>query len=131
MRFASCVLFVSLSTLLLGCGDNKAEVKGTVTFDGVRIEDGTIRFENVEQNNAEGGAITNGAYAVKIAPGNMKVSFTSSKVVGKKALYDDPKGPFMEVKEDPLPAKYHFEKTETRMEVKPGLNQKDWNLTSK
>ncbi len=118
--------------MLSGCGDNLAEISGTVKFDGKLVESGAIRFVAVDNSSpAAGGVITNGEYRVKAPIGEMKVSFTATRVIGKKALYDKSDGPFMDVRENMVPEKYADEKSELRYTVVRGANQKDWDLNSK
>ncbi|MSU80176.1 MAG: hypothetical protein EXS16_19050 [Gemmataceae bacterium] len=125
----TCLLGLGLVT---GCGDNLAEVKGTVKFDGKLVESGAIRFVAADGSSpAKGGVITKGEYHVKVPPGEMKVSFTATHVTGKKALYDKPEGPFMGVRVNMVPEKYADDKSELRHTVVRGVNQKDWDLSSK
>ena len=52
------------------------------------------------------------------------------KVVGKKKLYDTPDSPEQEIMEEVLPAKYN-EVTELRVDIKKGINTKDFELKTK
>jgi hypothetical protein len=117
---------------LTGCGDRMAQVSGTVKLNGELVESGSIRFEPVDQSHPpEGGVIANGDYSAKMPPGEMKVSFTITKVVGKKKAYGDaPDSPEIPMRADVTPERYTAAKTEQRYEVKPGVNQKDWELTA-
>ena len=126
--------FSALLTLCLisGCGDNLHEVKGNVKFDGNLVESGSIRFVAVDNSSpAVGSVIVNGLYSARVPIGEMKVSVTATKVIGKKALYDKSDGPFMDVRESISPEKYSDEKSILRYNVTRGANQKDWDLSSK
>jgi hypothetical protein len=119
------------SLLLAGCdGDNRVVVKGTVQFDGKPIADGSINFvPNDGKSQTAGGAIKEGKYSVRVPVGPMKITISEPKVVGKKKLYDTPDSPERPIMAESLPAKYaDRDKTELEYEVKPGLNEKDWDL---
>jgi hypothetical protein len=123
--------FLVALLLLAGCDrDNTVEVKGTVQFDGKPIEDGSINFVPADgKSQTAGGAIKDGKYSVKVPVGPMKLTISAPKVVGKKKLYDTPESPERPVMAESLPAKYaDREKTELEFEVKPGVNEKNWDL---
>ena len=65
-----------------------------------------------------------------MAPGNQKVQIRASKVVGKKKLYDDEKSPYQDILEEILPAKYN-DQTELTLDIQPGENHQDYDLTTK
>ncbi len=117
---------------LAGCGDSgTAEVSGTVTVDGTPVEEGKIGFSPVDgKTTTAGGDIKKGLYSVQVPVGTMKVSISVPKVVGMKKLYPTPDSPSMPVTKESLPAKYNFD-TQLQLEVKPGVNQKDFELQSK
>jgi major membrane immunogen (membrane-anchored lipoprotein) len=126
-------LFLLLSVLLIGCGkgDDTVEVSGTVNYEGKPLEKGSIQFSPVDGKTAtSGGDIIDGKYSFKSYLGNMKVSISAPKVVGKKKVYETPDSPVMDVTDELLPKKFN-EATELQYEVKPGPNQKDWDLQSK
>jgi hypothetical protein len=133
MRLGHTFLFTGLAfalVVLAGCRDGFAEVKGTVKFNGQLIEEGTIRFESVDQSAPTAGdVIKNGVYSVRVKPGEMKVSFTASKTVGSKPLYGKADGPVMPIKINSLPEKYDDKNTQERFHAQPGRNEKDWELT--
>ncbi len=121
-----------LLLLIAGCSrDGAAEVKGTVKVDGALVEEGTIQFSPVDgKTPTTGGSIINGLYAVRVPIGGMKVSISVPKVVGMKKLYPTPDSPAMPVTKESLPAKYNAD-TQLQLEVKAGLNQKDFELQGK
>jgi hypothetical protein len=126
-------LLAFLIVLAAGCSDNKTgQVSGTVLVDGQPIEKGAISFVPVDgKGQTAGGEIKDGKYLVPNAsPGTMKVEIRYSKVTGTKKLYDDEKSPVRNTYGEGLPEKYH-DKTELRFDVKPGKNEKNWDLSTK
>jgi hypothetical protein len=125
----AAILFV----LVAGCSDKRtAEVSGMVRVDGVPVEKGSITFFPVdEQGQTSGSPIKDGKYrATKVSTGVMLVQITDERVTGQKKLYDTPDSPVRPTYKNILPDKYH-EKSELRFEVKPGNNEKDWDLSLK
>ncbi|HEV3145463.1 MAG TPA: carboxypeptidase-like regulatory domain-containing protein [Gemmataceae bacterium] len=128
---AICVCMLAL----FGCdGRPHGTVRGTITLNGQPIELGAIAFIPADgQGPTTGGAIKDGKYSVANVPvGEMKVSISASKTIGKKKLYEDrPDSPEMPITENPVPEKYtSLEKTELRLNVKSGINEKNWELNS-
>jgi len=132
-RWAGLGVLLAL-VLLAGCGGSKvAEVTGTVTIDGKPVEKGAITFTpvNASTGGTGGAEITDGRYrATKVPVGKMKVSISATKVVGQKKVYDTPNSPVRPITAEALPERYN-ERTELELDVKPGANSKDWELTSK
>jgi hypothetical protein len=127
------LLAAILSVLLAGCSDNQsAVVTGTVNVDGKPLEKGSISFEPADGKGVTaGGEIIDGKYNVpKVSPGTMLVKIRYPKVAGKKKLYDTPDSPTRDIFREALPAKYN-DRTELRLEVQPGNQEKDWNLSLK
>jgi hypothetical protein len=123
-------LFTALLALS-GCDSNSlAEVKGTVKYDGKLIDKGSISFYPVNKEiGTAGGEIKDGQYFVKVPVGPQKVTISWPKVVGKKKVYDTPDSPERLLYDQAIPAKYaDMNNTELTLDVKPGLNQKDWDL---
>jgi hypothetical protein len=119
---------------LAGCGGASiADVHGTVKVDGEPIADGAILFspENGKGQPA-GGPIKDGHYSVKVQAAAMKVAINKFKLLKKVKLYNTPNVPYVQQNTEVLPDKYSdIAKTELRLDVKPGLNPKDWDLHSK
>ena len=116
---------------LAGCGARESRVSGSVTLNGQPVETGAITFVPVDgKTPTAGGEIKDGRYSVKVPVGTMKVSISAPKVVGKKKIYPTPQSPEMPITKEALPARYN-DQTELRLDVKPGANQKDWDLQSK
>jgi hypothetical protein len=118
--------------LVVGCADRTTgEVSGTITFDGQPVEAGGITFLPADgKAPTAGGQITDGKYKVRVPVGTAKVVINGTKVIGKQKLYNTPDSPEMPIATELLPPKYN-ENTELRLEVRPGLNEKDFDLHSK
>jgi hypothetical protein len=111
---------------------NDAEVHGAIAVDGQHIDGGSITFAMTG-----GGAtswmtpIKDGKYTLpNVKPGPMKVSIRRPVTVGKKKVYDGPDSPLKEILKEGLPARYN-EKTELKVDVKPGVNVHNFELLSK
>jgi hypothetical protein len=118
-----------LMGLLTGCsGNQSSEVTGTVLVDGQPPDEGSISFVPEDgKSQTFGDKIVNGKYTANGGFGTMKVDIRVSEVVGKKEIYP---GKFAPTYREMLPAKYNT-KTELRFDVKPGRNEKNWELTTK
>jgi hypothetical protein len=122
-----------LAVLVAGCNNRPSSgaVSGSVSYDGKPLDNGSITFYPVDGSSpTAGGFIKNGKYTVlKVPAGMSKVTISGSKVVGQKKLYDTPNSPIAPITEDPLPPKYKdSSKTELTFDVKPGNNEKNWDL---
>ncbi|QEG29768.1 hypothetical protein GobsT_45660 [Gemmata obscuriglobus] len=117
---------------MAGCGGPpKAQVSGTVTFNGEPIENGIIQFYPAGgAGQTAGGGIENGKYQLETSTGEMTVTINASKVVGKRAMYDTPDSPKVDVLKELIPAEYNTTST-LKVTLKPGVNEKvDFNLKS-
>ncbi|HEV3384114.1 MAG TPA: hypothetical protein VG097_04825 [Gemmata sp.] len=134
IRTLACIALFTIAVLgmLAGCSSNTtAEVTGSITVDGQPAEKGSISFIPADgKSTTEGGIIENGKYTAKSAVGAMKVQIRVPKVTGKKQLYDDKKAEFVPTYSETLPKKYNTD-TELTLDVKPGKNEKNWELTTK
>ncbi len=132
MRFLPAAWVLAACLALAGCADDKmADVKGTVKLDGKEIDGGSILFTAVDGSTpVSGGPIQAGRYAVRAYRGKMQVKINFAKVVGKRALYgDDAKAPTKAVVTELIPARYNDETT-LEIDVKAGVNEKDFDLKS-
>ena len=77
-----------------------------------------------------GGEIVDGKYAAKASLGEMNVEIRVPKVVGQKKLYDTPDSPVKSLMAESLPARFN-DQTELRLEVVPGDNLQDFDLSTK
>ncbi len=118
---------------IAGCsGDStKAKVTGEVTVDGVKPVEGAITFIPVDgMAPVTGTMIENGEYSALVPFGLMKVEIRVPKKVGEKKLYDTPDSDVMPVMAETLPNKYNAE-TELELDVKPGVNEHNFELSTK
>ena len=110
--------------------DPVSEVSGTIIVNGQPAEKGSISFILADGKAQTGGEIKEGKYSVKVPPGMAKVQIRVPKVTGKKKLYNTPDSPSQDMMEEILPEKYN-NKTELLFDVRPGKNEKNWELTGK
>ena len=124
---------ITIFACFVGCGpeSNVAKISGTISIDGKPTQKGAISFTPVSGKGPTAGTeIKDGKYTSEAAIGECKVEVRVPKVVGKKKLYDTPDSPEQELMEEVLPAKYN-EVTELRVDIKKGVNTKDFDLKTK
>jgi hypothetical protein len=116
----------------VGCEEpTRGVVTGTVTVDGAPAKSGSIAFFPVDGKSSTTGAeIADGQYRAEVPFGQQKVEIRVPKKVGEKKLYDTPDSPIKPILAESLPAKYN-DATELTLEVKPGENQKDFQLSTR
>jgi hypothetical protein len=123
-----------LSALIVvaGCAEpTRGFVSGTITVDGAPAKSGSIAFFPVDgKSSTTGGVITEGQYRAEVPFGAQKVEIRVPKKVGEKKAYDAPNSPMIDILAESLPAKYN-DATELTLDVKPGENQKDFQLKTK
>jgi hypothetical protein len=131
--YFSLALFLALP-LAIGCpgggGLDLQTVTGTVTFDGVPIEDGRIQFRSTEGDQRSfSSVITNGMYEIETATGPMRVEVRASRLIEGKFDESNPdeKVPMGEMY---IPAKYNS-RSELTTEVPTDGDTIDFDLTSK
>lgn len=142
MQWGHAARAAAFLVLLVGCGESvkMAHVRGTVSVDGKPLGDGAITFFPVDGKGPTTGAlIEGGEYRVQIpitqGPDmpdtvRMKVSISAPKVVGMKKLYNTEQAIERPVTAESLPPKYNAQ-SELTIEVKPGKNDRDFDLKSK
>jgi hypothetical protein len=118
--------------ILAGCGESTiGVVSGTVTVDGLPAKEGSIAFFPVDRKSATAGAeIREGEYTAQVPLGASKVEIRVPKVVGQRKLYNTSNSPIMPLLEESLPAKYN-DQTELTLDVRPGKNRQDYQLSTK
>lgn len=116
MRFIiSCVLILGLQ-FLIGCGQLEPQpvsVAGSVTLNGVPMDNGFIYFKTIETGALERLDIKGGAFAGKALPGLRRVEIISN--VPKKVVIDGAK---VEVPENIIHSSFNTESKLTA-EVSP------------
>src|SRR5207249_3863590 len=103
MRHWSIVLsaVVVLSTAA-GCTAKKPVVHGLVTLDGKPLDNGNITFTPEAGDGQTSGAVIgpDGRYRTDASPTKLKVVISSSKLVGKRKMYDGvPDSPTVDILE--------------------------------
>jgi len=117
---------------ITGCSDpNVGVVRGTVTINGVPPKSGSIAFFPTDgKSRIAGTEIVDGQYTLEVPRGPAKVEVRVPKVVGQKKLYDTPESPVKDLMAESLPPKYN-DATELTLDVQPGENRQDYDLTTK
>ena len=128
------VRFATLAALAaVGCGGGGPQagtVTGEVTLDGSPLKDGLIRFVAVDGKSAADAVITDGKFTAAVPTGDVTVSISASKVVGKKKkMYDTAESPQVDETVELLPARYNTQ-TELKLTVKPGTQAEKYDLRS-
>jgi hypothetical protein len=135
---------VALATLVscflaVGCGPESAEVTGTVTFQGEKLESGTVAFHGPNAT-VVAPIKADGTYtATKVPVGPLKISVETSPVTGaasdgkeklkKGNLQVEGGDPAPVGKYTKIPDRYaDKEKSGLSLEVKPGKQQFDITL---
>jgi hypothetical protein len=121
---AFLILFVVFQASLSGCGNGKALVTGTVTFDGQPVASGMVTFVNDEVGKLvrEGAVINQGTFETHLPPGRYKLELNAQKVIGKRKQKGfDGKDEEVELTDELFPARYNAQ-TELSEEIKPGSN---------
>jgi hypothetical protein len=117
---------------VVGCSGSTGQVSGVVKVGDKPIDKGTITFTPVDGKGQPGfSRITDGKYSARAPVGKAKVSVTWEKVVGKKPLYEGGKGPERVITENGVPDRYTGDKTTLEYDVKPGSQDKSFDLESK
>jgi len=134
VRLHCPVLSFAVLVCTFGCGGqdpNRGEVSGIVTINGQPAATGAVAFSPVDgQSPTSGGKIVDGKYTVKASTGTSRVAIRVPKVVGQRKLYNTPDSPVQPLMEETLPAEYN-DRTTLTLEVKPGANEHNFELTTK
>lgn len=135
-RFRAVLLFVFLLSSA-GCGDGKARVRGTVTFDGKPVDHGVISFDPADgQGPNTGGEIADGRFDLsglaEAVPGKKIVRIRAFRPTGRKIESGPPAPPgtLVDELEAFIPAHYNANSTLTA-EIVPGkVNEVAFELLS-
>jgi hypothetical protein len=116
---------------LPGCDDGPrtAEVTGTVKVAGqIPPAGSSITFIPTDGKSPTAGAtLQDGRYSVRVPVGITKVEIRVPRPVARPGPKVQGPGSEGGLIEESLPAKYN-DQTELTFEVKPGKNEKDWDL---
>jgi hypothetical protein len=129
MHHLSNVLFLAI-LLMQGCsrGPSMGELHGQALLDGKLIEKGSIRLVPVDgEAPTAGSVIENGKFNVRLAPAQYRVEISATQL--------PPGGIPKDVNEDYtirqlIPAKYNTN-SEVVLDIKPGVNEHKFDLTSR
>lgn len=125
-----CVLAL---LLIAGCGTGQVPIQGTVTLDGVPVEEGSISFfpEAGTNSRKASAAILNGEFSIPLEngplPGKFKVEISWIKKTGRKIPSADPGMGDVEERIEAIPTKYNTASTLVR-EIAAGGNKLDFKL---
>jgi hypothetical protein len=125
-RRAAAGLVLLLALVSAGCGVRTYPVKGTVTFNGQPIPEGTINFLAEDGRIApDSGRIFNGEYLVQVKAGRKKVEvYAHREVPGQQNI----QVMGLRARESYIPLKYNV-RSELRCEVTPqGPNEFNFDL---
>lgn len=133
-RSAGAAGLLAAALVVAGCGDVKTgEVTGTVTIDGRTPPAGSsITFVPADgQSPTAGATLQDGKYTATVPVGPAKVRISAPKFAEEKAGQPGPgPGGGQIVEGDLLPDRFN-NKTELTYEVKPGRQEKNWELSTK
>ena len=125
------LLVLALFLLAAGCGaSRRGAAAGRVTLDGEPVEGGTITFipAAAGQGQPAWADIVAGEYSLSAsrgpAVGPNRVEIRWPRKTGRKAPYD----PQLDEMREAIPDRYNRE-SELRVDVKPGRNRLDFELT--
>jgi hypothetical protein len=133
-RSAGAAGLVAAVLAVAGCGDARTgEVTGTVTVDGRAPPVGSsISFVPADgQSPTAGATIESGKYAAKVPVGTAKVQVRVPKFAAEKAGQAGPGPGGGDRVVGELLLVDGSGKTELTYEVKPGSQEKNWDLKSK
>jgi hypothetical protein len=127
----ACLLtFALIFPGLSGCGGT-ATVSGQVTVDGEPLKNGVISYVPADDSGAPATtAIQDGKYELQMVPGKKFVQISAPGAVRKVREYNAPDAPEIVITDERLPARYNSA-TDLVLEVKAGINTKDWDLDTK
>src|SRR4051812_36234491 len=126
-----CLILPFVVFIAVCSSNDENAVTGTVTVDGKPAAQGAITFFPLDaQARTTGTKIIDGKYSARVPGGMQKVEIHVPKVIGRKKLYNTPDSPLEDITDESLPARYHSQ-SELKLDVKPGINQKDFSLTTK
>lgn len=122
-----------LSSFLLiasGCGDGKIGVSGSITYEGVSPEVGTIAF--IGENGAGttyGGPYKNGEYSTRVPEGEYLVRITGWKVVPlDKPIESNMGRPTITTRDEVIVPEEYGNRSKMKIEIKRPMKTYDFSL---
>jgi hypothetical protein len=139
-KWATLAPSAAIVSLLVGCsGDaaaNRGALSGAVTIDGKPLEQGSILFTPTDgtKGSSSGGEIKNGRYRISKADGPAigwnRVEIRATRKTGKMIQKPfAPAGQMVEEQVELIPPQFNSQ-SELKVEVKPGDNTADFQVTS-
>jgi hypothetical protein len=120
---------VGATMLAGGCSSSEGILNGDVTFDGSPLKEGVARFVPAEGKGTTSTAnISGGQFRASLVAGDYRVEFSAPKVIGKRRMM--PESPEVDEVIELLPEKYNV-KSEMKVSIKPGTQEKKFELSSK
>lgn len=133
MRPRALARVVLFCILAAGCASTikpVAEATGTVTLDGLPVEDGIVSFIALDGKSSGGAAIAAGRYKLYsesgIGPGKYRVEIRWAKATGEK-VKEPVYGHSPDIFAEAIPSKYNEESVLT-VELTNGANALDFRL---
>ncbi len=137
IKLASASMISLACLLLCGCGDDAktGTVSGTVTVNGeIPMDGSSINFVSSDgKSPSAGDTLKQGKYSTTVSIGSFKVEIRVPRPQSPAKPSPKGEGPgpgaggFIE---ESLPAEYN-DKTTLTLEVKPGSNEKNWDIQTK
>jgi hypothetical protein len=130
------LILLACLPLLAACwGRAGASVRGTVTLDGAPLNEGTITFVPLADDQTRAAAwtmIQNGQYAIEsssgLGTGSFRVEIRALRTIGDKAGPSDPTLPVPA--KEAVPPRYNS-KSELVVKLEPGENVANFALQTK
>ena len=134
----SALIGLIVISSIAGCSDNSCLLSGQATFDGSPIPDGNIRLNPVGDTPGSGGAakIVDGAYEIPVDAGMLagkhEVLISATRSTGRQIRAENMSGGPATTEEivQYIPERYNTN-TELVVDLEPGENTENFNLTSK
>jgi hypothetical protein len=135
------ILVLWVIPLIVGCnshrGAERGAISGTVKLDGAPIEQGSILFTPIEgtRGSVAGGEIVNGRYQLTLkkgpAVGWNRVEVRALRKTGKMVpkAFGRP-GEMVPERAEAVPPKFNT-KSKLKVEIKPGENTADFDVSSR
>jgi hypothetical protein len=131
------LVLLSCAALLAGCGGSpRLAVTGTVTLDGVPLEEGYIQFRPLPgtPGPTAGAEIVNGRFSIAkekgTFAGTFRVEITATRKTDQKVM-DDFSGKLADVHEQFVPARYNSQTELTAQVTRQGPNRFEFPLSNR
>ena len=133
LRRSGILLAPLVFVCVAGCSglSSQGTVNGTVTLDGQPLTEGVVRFVPVDgKSQTATENIKDGKFSATVPLGEMRVEFSAPKVGKPHKVYDTPDSPVVEEVRELVAEKYN-DKTELKMTVQRGTQEKKFEVTSR